>query len=137
MRYDLSFIAIALACLLSGVAVGFWFMTPMGGNLALLPTHAHFNLFGWATLAICGLIHQAYPQLGRGRLAFAQFALAVLGSVCLPIGFAIARDYHAHKVLVGVGALCGAAAAILFAIMFGVMAAFDDASGDKSRGDTS
>ena len=52
MRYDLCFIAIALACLLSGVAVGFWFMTPMGGNLALLPTHAHFNLFGWATLAI-------------------------------------------------------------------------------------
>ena len=119
MRFDVWFIASALGCLLAGIGVGFWFLTPMGGNLALLPTHAHFNLFGWATLAIYGLIHKGYPQLATGRLAWIQFGLAVLGSFCLPVGFGLARDYPAHKMLIGLGAVSGATAAILFAVMFG------------------
>lgn len=118
MRYPVWFIAAALVCLLGGIGVGFWFMTPMGGNLALLPTHAHFNLFGWVTLALYGLIHHAYPQLGSTRLARFQFALAVLGGVGLPIGFALARDNPAHKPLIGLAAASGALAAILFALMF-------------------
>jgi len=106
----------------TGISVGFWFMTPMGGDLALLPTHAHFNLFGWATLAIYGLIHKAYPQLAKGRLAALQFGLAILGSFCLPVGFGIARDNPVHKMLIGLGAISGATAAVLFTVMFGAMA---------------
>jgi len=122
LRYDVWFIVSALGCLLAGISVGFWFMTPMGGDLSLLPTHAHFNLFGWATLAIYGLIHRAYPQLAKGRLAAFQFGLAILGSFCLPLGFGIARDNHAHKMLIGLGAISGATAAVLFTIMFSAMA---------------
>ena len=124
MRFDVWFIASALVCLLAGIGVGFWFMTPMGGSLALLPTHAHFNLFGWATLAIYGLIHRAYPQLAKGALARVQFGIAILGSFCLPVGFGIAREYPVHKMLMGLGATSGATAAILFAIMFGLRVIF-------------
>lgn len=122
MRYDIYFIGFALGCLMAGVSVGFWFMTPGGGNLALLPTHAHFNLFGWATLAIYGLLHKAYPQLGKGRLAPLQFLLAILGAFWLPVGFAIAHESPAHKIMIGVGAISGATAVVLFAFMFAAMA---------------
>ncbi len=124
VRYPVLFIASALVCLLAGIAVGFWFMTPMGGDLALLPTHAHFNLFGWVTLSLYGLIHNAYPELGSGRIARAQFWLAVLGGVCLPVGFAIARESHAHNIVIGLGAISGAIAAVLFAILFGIKVLF-------------
>ena len=124
MRYDIWFIAIGLGCLLAGIAVGFCFMTPMGGNLALLPTHAHFNLFGWVTLAIYGLIHKAYPQFARERLAPVRFGLAILGGIGLPLGFGIAHESHANNILVGLGAISGALAAILFAFMFCATAIF-------------
>ena len=71
------------------------------------------------TLSLYGLIHHAFPELGAARMARAQFVLAVLGGVCLPVGFAIARESHAHNILIGFGAISGAAAAILFAVMFG------------------
>jgi len=118
LRCDVWFIACGLGCLLSGVAVGFWFMTPGGGDLALLPTHAHFNLFGWVTLSLYGLIHKAYPSLGGGATARVQFVLAVLGGVGLPLGFGLPRTYPAHNILIGLGALSGAIAAILFAAIF-------------------
>ena len=120
MRYPVWFIFSALACLLLGVGVGFWFMTPMGGNLALLPTHAHFNLLGWVTLALYGLIHQAFPELGNSRLAPVQFWLATMGGFLMPIGFALSRDNPAHRFIVGGGAAGGATAVILFTIMFGL-----------------
>jgi hypothetical protein len=118
VRYPAWFIGWGLACLIAGVGLGFWFMTPGGGDLALLPTHVHLNLFGWVTLSLYGLIHGAFPQLAARRLAPAQFWLAVVGGVCLPIGFGIARDSPAHRIVLGVGALSGATAAVLFAIMF-------------------
>jgi hypothetical protein len=125
MRYDVCFIATGLACLLAGLGVGFWFMTPMGGNLALLPTHAHFNLFGGVTLSLYGLLHKAYPKLGAGALAKVQFWLAVAGGVGLPIGFAIARANPAHNLLIGLGAISGATAAMLFAFTFGARVIFE------------
>ncbi|MBV1702289.1 MAG: hypothetical protein KGQ46_10760 [Hyphomicrobiales bacterium] len=119
MRYHVWFIAVGLLCLLAGISVGFWFMTPMGGNLALLPTHVHLNLFGWVTLTLYGLIHNAFPELGQHRLARAQFWFAVVGGIALPIGFGLPRASAAHIPLIGGGALSGAIAAICFAIMFG------------------
>ncbi len=93
-------------------------MAPMGGDLAQLPTHAHFNLFGWVTLALYGLIHHAIPQLGTLRLARTQYWLALIGAICLPLGFASPHEWALHNGLVGGGAIAGAIAAILFAIMF-------------------
>jgi hypothetical protein len=99
-------------------------MTPMGGNLALVPTHVHLNLLGWVTLAMYGLIHQAFPVMRNSRLALAQFWMAVIGAIFLPVGFALARDNPLHKLLVGAGAAGGAAAAILFTGMFGMTVVF-------------
>lgn len=93
-------------------------MTPMGGDLAMLPTHAHFNLFGWTTLSLYGLIHNAFPALGRQRLGRVQFGLAVLGAIALPLGFGVSRASAAHNALVGAGAISGAVAAVIFAVMF-------------------
>lgn len=118
MRYDVWFIAIALLCLLAGISLGFWFMTPFGGDLAQLPSHAHFNLLGWVTLALYGLIHHAFPALANSRFATPQFWLAVVGGICLPVGFATPHEIPLHNILVGVGAFGGALAALSFAIMF-------------------
>ena len=120
MRYQVWFISSALVSLLMGIGVGLSFMTPMGGNLVLLPTHVHFNLIGWATLALYGLIHQAFPEMRDSRLAPLQFWLAVAGGFLLPIGFALARDNPLHKLIVGLGAAGGATAASLFTVMFGM-----------------
>ena len=118
MRYQVWFIAAALICLLSGIGVGFWFMTPMGGDLEMRPTHAHLNLFGWVTLSLYGLIHNAFPQLGKQRLAMVQFWFAVVGGVALPVGFAITRESPAHNAMVGAGSVSGAIGAILFTVMY-------------------
>jgi hypothetical protein len=118
MRYSVWFVAAGLFCLLAGVGVGFWFMTPAGGDLLLLPTHVHFNLFGWTTLALYGLIHGAFPQLAGARLAPAQFWLALAGGVFLPIGFGLPRESAAHAPVVAAGALGGSAAVLMFAAMF-------------------
>lgn len=118
MNYTVWFIAWALVCLITGTGVGFWFMTPMGGDLAMLPTHAHFNLLGWVTLALYGLIHNAFPLLARHRLARVQFWLALMGGVGLPIGFATLRESPIHKIVIGTGAIGAAIAALMFAYMF-------------------
>jgi hypothetical protein len=118
MRYSVWFVAAGLFCLLAGVGVGIWFMTPAGGDLVLLPTHVHFNLFGWTTLALCGLIHGAFPQLAGARLAPAQFWLALAGGVFLPIGFGLPRESAAHVLVLAAGALGGATGVLLFAVMF-------------------
>ncbi len=117
-NYPAWFIGWALLCLLSGISLGIWFMTPMGGDLSLLVSHVHVNLFGWVTLTLYGLIHNGFPDLAHRRLARCQFVCAVLGGICLPLGFGLSRELPFHKLVIGLGAASGAIAALLFAVMF-------------------
>ena len=87
MRYDFTFIAAALLCLLAGECLGIWM--GIAHDFTLSPAHAHLNLLGWVTLALYGVIHRAYPALAQARAAKAQAALAILGAIALPAGIAI------------------------------------------------
>jgi hypothetical protein len=115
MRYHVVFIIAGLLCLLAGESLGIW----MGVNqdFTLAPSHAHLNLVGWATLALFGLIHRAYPQLASARLAIVQCALAIIGAIGLPAGIAVAILTH-NIDPARLAAFCVVIATLLFAIMF-------------------
>ena len=49
------------------------------GDHVMVPVHAHFNLLGWASLALVGLIYHQFPAAGSSRLATVQFWLHNVG----------------------------------------------------------
>jgi hypothetical protein len=69
----------AVIYFMMGVGLG----TYMGasGDHVLVPVHAHFNLLGWASLAVVGLIYQQFPVAGSHRLATVQFWLHNAGLI--------------------------------------------------------
>ena len=87
-RYDLYFLVLAALCLVVGVSMGVF----MGAahDFTLMPVHAHLNLLGWTSLALFGLVHRAYPQLGEHRSAKLHLALCAPSAVLLPAGIAVA-----------------------------------------------
>ena len=66
-------IKLAVVYLIAGVGLGI----AMGAseNFLLRPVHAHLNLFGWATLALAGLVYSVYPSAAQSRLATIHFWL--------------------------------------------------------------
>jgi hypothetical protein len=115
MRYDLVLIGAGLACLAVGVCFGLYMGIQQDFTLA--PAHAHLNLVGWVTLTAYGLIHRAYPALGRSRLALAQMSLAVFGAATLPLGIAL-TILNITELVVIVGSLAVIIAVLLFLAMF-------------------
>jgi len=70
-------------------------------------------------LALYGLIHHAYPALGKARLAAVQCVVAILGAVIMPPGILLAitsGEQNLAPVIIGsLGVMLGT---LLFAIMF-------------------
>jgi hypothetical protein len=116
MRFDKSFILVAFVCLLGGEALGEW----MGAtqNLQYAPIHAHINLAGWVTLALYGVLHRLYPELGKARLAWPQFLLSVLSLPVFFYGIYVVLTDPKSPVLVGAGSLAFLIGTLLFLIMF-------------------
>jgi hypothetical protein len=115
MRHDLIFITTALTCLLVGESLGIWM--GVAHDFTLAPAHAHLNLLGWVTLAAYGLIHRAYPALAASRVANAQCLLAVISSIAMPVGIAVA--VLAQNPLLAIVASFGViAATVMFLAMF-------------------
>ena len=90
-RVDVYFLLLATVLLICGAVLGI----VMGAreDFQLVPVHAHLNLAGWASLALFGLTHRAYPELAATRLARYHFIVSATASVLLPIGigFAVLR----------------------------------------------
>lgn len=122
MRFDIWYIALALLMLLAGEAFGEWMARAHDHSAALV--HSHLNVVGWASFALFGLIHKAYPELASSRLAFPQFLLATLGTISFVAGLWII-----WAVGDPLGAIVGSyglmAATLLFAIMFFKHVVFD------------
>lgn len=118
MRYPAIFISIGLLCLLIGEIFGIWMSQDLD-RFSLHPAHAHLNLAGFVTLTLYGLIHRAYPQLARTKLAPVQCALAIFGGIVMPPGILIAimtSEAQPGVAIAGsVGVLLGT---LLFMIMF-------------------
>lgn len=83
-RIDVSFLLLAVLCLLVGLMLGIG----MGitHDFQLVPVHAHLNLVGFVLLSIFGLTYRAYPTLVRSRLAVLHLALSSVGAIVLPVG---------------------------------------------------
>jgi len=81
------FLKIAVLYLAIGVSLGLY----MGitGSFGLHPVHAHLNLLGWASLALCGLVYTAFPAAAETRLAKAHFWLHNLGLPPLMLALAL------------------------------------------------
>jgi hypothetical protein len=75
------------------IAVIYWVIAVIWGvymgsreDFTDIPVHAHLNLLGWVSLALCGLIYAVLPQLAETRLARAHFWLHNLGLPPLMLG---------------------------------------------------
>jgi len=58
-------------------------------KFALAPVHAHLLLLGWASLALAGLVYQAYPAASITRLARIHFWIHNLGLPVFMVGLAL------------------------------------------------
>jgi len=114
MRFDIWYIAIALLMLFAGEIFGEWMASNRDHSLALV--HAHLNVVGWASFALFGLIHHAFPVLASSRLAMAQFLIATFSTV-----FFIAGLWVVWAVGNPLGAILGSYALMLATALFTVM----------------
>ena len=98
-----------------GIGLGIY-MGASGDHL-LVPVHAHFNLLGWASLALMGLIYHQFPVAGSHRLATVQFWLhnaGLVAAMLLLIG--ALRGNSALEPLLGVASIVIGTSVILFAV---------------------
>lgn len=81
MNISKNFLAIAVAYLLVGIAIGMH----MGasGDHTLAPAHAHINLLGFTLMTLFGLAYRVIPAMANGVLAKAHFWLHQGGALVL------------------------------------------------------
>ena len=65
------FLRIAAVYFVVAVALGLYM--GMTEKFTQVPVHAHLNLLGWVSMALFGLIYQAWPAAGETRLAHWHF----------------------------------------------------------------
>ena len=115
MRYDVWFILIALVYLMAGEAFGEYMAASQ--DHSLFPAHAHLNVLGWVSLAIFGVVHHIFPQMGTSRLAVWQFAIAVASVPVMTFGVAYVLLTQ-QPLFAIVGSFAFDIATVLFVIMF-------------------
>jgi hypothetical protein len=84
VKIDVSFILLAVICLICGVSLGI----AMGAahDFQFTPVHAHLNLLGWTSLALFGLIYKVYPVLKNSWMAKAHLVISGSTAFIFPIG---------------------------------------------------
>ena len=97
-RIDVSFLLLAVLCLLVGLSLGIGM--GIAHDFQLAPVHAHLNLVGFVLPSIFGLTYRAYPALARSRLALPHLALSSLGAIVLPFGIYIAVTQSAPAIAI-------------------------------------
>jgi cbb3-type cytochrome oxidase subunit 1 len=108
-------IKVAAFYLVLGVTMGI--VMGITHQFELAPVHAHINLFGFATLAIVGVIYHAYPAAAQTRLATAHFWIHVTMLPVFMVGLACALTGHeAFLPVTTVGALGVAIGIVVLAI---------------------
>jgi cbb3-type cytochrome oxidase subunit 1 len=109
------FLRTAVAYVLAGMALGI-FMA-MSEDHSQMPTHAHMNLMGWASMALYALVYRVWPETARSPLAAWHFWIANLGTLVLLIGVAgiMAGHEATFGLLAGVGSILSLIGMLLFA----------------------
>jgi len=111
MRVHMVFIGLGLVFLVIGMAFGMWM--GMSNNLQYAAVHAHWNLVGFATSTIYGLIHRAYPKLADSRLTWPQCIVHVLGVLIFAPGIILVITTH-QELPVIIGGMLILLAALMF-----------------------
>ena len=115
MRVHVVFIGLGLVFLVIGMAFGIW----MGINqdFQFADAHAHWNLVGFVTSTLYGLIHRAYPKLAESRLTWPQCIVHVIGVLIFAPGIilVVATGQEFAAVM---GALLIVAAALGFLFIY-------------------
>ena len=88
MRAHVVFIGLGLIFLVVGMAFGMWM--GVAHHLEFAAAHAHWNLVGFVTSCLYGLIHRAYPKLAESRLTWPQCILHVIGVLTFAPGIVLA-----------------------------------------------
>jgi len=105
----------AVVYFIMGVGLGIY----MGasGDHVLIPVHAHFNLLGWVSLALIGLIYRQFPKAGSHRMATVQFWLHNVGLlVAMVLLIGLLRGNTTLDPFIGVASVVIGASVVLFAI---------------------
>lgn len=114
-RLDRNYILLGLVWVIAGMVFGIWLGA--SNHLNYANSHAHMNLLGFVTSVLFGLLHWAYPGLGKSRLALWQFAIYEVGVALLVIG-KILVDGGQQTLFLEVGSLVTIAGALLMLVMF-------------------
>jgi peptidoglycan/LPS O-acetylase OafA/YrhL len=83
-RLDRNYILFGLAWVIAGMIYGMWLGA--SNHLNYANSHAHMNLLGFVVSILFGLLHWAYPALGKSAIALWQFVIYEVGVVVLIIG---------------------------------------------------
>jgi peptidoglycan/LPS O-acetylase OafA/YrhL len=114
-RLDRNYILIGLAWVVVGMVFGAWLGA--SNHLNYANSHAHINLLGFVTSVLFGLLHWAYPALGKSRAAFWQFVIYEVGVVVLVIGKVLV-DGGTENVLLPIGSVITIIGGALMLLMF-------------------
>ena len=111
MRVHVVFIGLGLIFLVVGMVFGVW----MGitKHFQFLDAHAHWNLVGFVTSTLYGLIHRAYPKLAASKLTWPQCIVHVLGVLIFAPGIILVVTTGQE-----IGAIVGAILIVASALMF-------------------
>lgn len=111
------FLRIAVVYVIAGMALGI-FMA-MSDDHTQMPTHAHVNLMGWASMALYAVVYRVWPEAARSRLAVWHFWTANLGTLVAVAGVAgiMAGHEDAFGPIAGIGSILALIGMLLFAVI--------------------
>ncbi len=112
---DRLFLRTAVVYVIAGMALGI-FMA-MSEDHSQMPTHAHMNLMGWASMALYAVVYRAWPEAAGSPLAAWHFWLANLGTLVVIIGVAGVMAGHEESFgpIAGIGSVVSLIGMLLFA----------------------
>ncbi|HEY3890195.1 MAG TPA: hypothetical protein VGL73_16585 [Caulobacteraceae bacterium] len=111
MRVHVVFIGLGLTFLVVGMGFGIWMGVTQSFQYA--DVHAHWNLVGFVTSTLYGLIHRAYPRLATSKLTWVQCITHVCGVLIFAPGIFLAITAR-----VEIGAIVGSLLILCAALMF-------------------
>ena len=112
-RIDAFFLRMAVLYAIAGMVLGI--VMAMSEDHSQMPTHAHINLVGWASMALYAVVYRVWPEAAASRLAWWHFALANLGTLTMIVGVAaIMSDHPGAEPLATIGSLVTLVAMLLF-----------------------
>jgi cbb3-type cytochrome oxidase subunit 1 len=111
------FLRTAVVYALAGMALGI-FMA-MSDDHSQMPTHAHMNLLGWASMALYAVVYRVWPETARSPLATWHFWIANLGTLVAVGGVAgiMAGHEETFGPVAGIGSILALVGMLLFAVI--------------------